>query len=185
MTLRRLYKSNSDNHFYTTSESEANNATAHGYVRQKSPGKVVESSIDCNCKNNFIPIYRVHLADHTRQFESYIYTKSKEEADELVSKYYYNNEVIEYYCSSIYGECGATEPLIRIWRKNHKYDHYYSSNFEEYFRIYKENRSNSSSVPIYEGLLCYIWPIWRQWKNKSICFFKGKFVKRRCVAFQS
>lgn len=158
VALQRLYRSKSDNHFYTTSEPQADNATARGYVRQKSPGKVAKSETDCNCEYNFIPIYRVHYADHNSLLENYFFTERREEANKFVSVYGYNNEGIEFYCSRIYGHCGATQQLVRFWRGN---DHYYGSNNTEAEVIFEESFRNLTGVIKAERSLCYIWP-WRK-----------------------
>ncbi|XP_037024587.1 cell wall integrity and stress response component 4-like isoform X2 [Bradysia coprophila] len=145
--LWRLYRPLSNNHFYTTSESEAHNAVlSYSYLREGSPGTVAESASDCTCEKNFVPVYRLYrpgiLDDH-------FYTASEDEAIKAQSTYGYIREGIEYYCSLNGDVCGATRPLYRYWRGT---DHFYTSNIDE---------GNRNVIPFggtYEGIICYIWP---------------------------
>lgn len=147
MPLWRLYRPLSANHFYTTSEPEAQNAVrAYSYVREGSPGKVVKSASDCKCEKNFVAIYRLYKPGN---FDDHFYTASEDEAINAQSKYGYNREGIEYYCSLTRDVCGATIPLYRYWRGT---DHFYTASIEE---------GNRNVIPyggIYEGIICYIWP---------------------------
>ncbi|KAG4072459.1 hypothetical protein HA402_004391 [Bradysia odoriphaga] len=145
--LWRLYRPLSNNHFYTTSEPEAQNAvSAYSYVREGSSGTVAKSASDCSCERNFVPVYRLYRPG---RLDDHFYTASEDEAIKAQSTYGYTREGIEYYCSLTRDACGATIPLYRYWRGT---DHFYTANIDE---------GNRNVIPfggIFEGIVCYIWP---------------------------
>ncbi|XP_037040618.1 uncharacterized protein LOC119077498 [Bradysia coprophila] len=143
--LLRLYGPATMDHFYTTSEPEAQNAS--GYGRETSPGKVVTSATDCSCGNEFVPIYRLRKTFFNLVLDHF-YTNSDYEANNAAG---YNRDGIGFYCSPTKDLCGASIPLYRYWRVFFT-DHFYTSDIEE---------GNKNVIPFggkYEGIMCYIWP---------------------------
>lgn len=150
VTLLRLFRSETDNHFYTNSETEAQNSvTSLNYVREQSPGRIVLSASDCSCGKNFIAIHRLYKIDRNGSKEDHLYTNSTQESYNAVNGLGYIRESVGFYCSPNQFYCGATIPLYRYYRG---FDHFYTTDLDE------GNESIKSTGGKYEGILCYIWP---------------------------
>lgn len=128
----------SDDHFYTASLPEADNAViTYGYQYQNSPGLVATSANDCLCGASLKPVYRLYrTGDH-------FYTIDESEAIGAVNDYGYVQEGIGFYCSDQLGYCGATLPLYRYQRNA---EHFYTTDPTEV---------NGT----FELIACYIWPV--------------------------
>lgn len=140
MTLYRLYNPSSDDHFYTASLSEAENAViTYSYIREISSGLVATSANDCLCGASFRPVYRLYRSgDH-------FYTSNEAEAVDAVNIYGYMREGIAFYCADQLNYCGATLPLYRYQRNA---EHFYTTN----------PTADAALLGTYEGITCYIWP---------------------------
>ncbi|XP_037032422.1 integumentary mucin C.1-like [Bradysia coprophila] len=136
VTLYQLYKSSMNDHFYTSTSSEADSAvTTYGYTKLNSPGLVALSQ-NCSCGvASLVPTYRLYGSN------DHFYTTSKAEADYAVT-IGYKREGIAWYCSPQMDLCGATLALYRYINNG---DHNYVTN-------------SSQGEGTFEGITCYMWP---------------------------
>jgi len=144
VTLYRLYKPSSDDHFYTTNHAEAMNAAQKlGYVMEGSPGRVSPGP-----SANLIPVHRLYKPGAK---DDHFYTQNEGEAVNAATRLGYVREGVAFYCPPAHAanSCGASAPFHRYWRGT---DHFYTTN-------QAEGTNNVVRVGgSYEGVLCHIWP---------------------------
>lgn len=150
--IYRLYNAKSDDHFYTTSLGEANNAAnTLGYQHEGSVGSVLPPTAVCSCYDTYVPVYRLYKPG---QKDDHFYTTSVAEASTAAQTLQYRWEGIAFYCATSQGECGDCGSKVPLYRYNRNIDHFYTTSLNEAF---------SNVIPYggkYEGILCYIWIKW-------------------------
>ncbi|KAG6891436.1 hypothetical protein C0992_006695 [Termitomyces sp. T32_za158] len=116
----RLYNPQIIDHFYTTSNNEANRAAARGYTREG-----ISSEIFRTQQRGTVPFYRLYSASATDHF----YTTSASEANSAVQNLGYMSQGIAGY---IYpnGNCRDTVPLYRLYSASGT-DHFYTTSAAE------------------------------------------------------
>lgn len=143
--MYRLYRPGTDNHFYTISITEADNAANKlAFIREYSPGLVARSAHDCLCGISLKPVFRLYRPQTETTYDDHFYTLSELEANNAVSNLSYRREGIAFYCSDTINYCGATLPLYRYIRG---VEHFYTTSLSEVNTV----------VGTYEGITCYIW----------------------------
>lgn len=141
--LLRLYNGAAKDHFYTTSESEANNAAkVHRYTLEG-----LQCNIFTQQYERTVPLYRLYkgaAADH-------FYTTSADEKDSAIARYKYSFEGITGY---VYpdGASMGTVSLYRLCKGGGDADHFYTTSAAE-----KDNAVARYKYS-FEGIACYVYP---------------------------
>lgn len=147
--LYRLYNPSRDDHFYTTTVSEVNNAVnTLGYYKEGISGWVFPSTADCSCNEAYIPVYRLFKAGKK---SDHFYTTSVAEASNAAQNLQYKWEGVAFYCATKQGDCKDCGSKAAFYRYYRNIDHFYTTSLNEGF---------SNVIPYggkYEGILCYIW----------------------------
>ncbi|KAL0958593.1 hypothetical protein HGRIS_013934 [Hohenbuehelia grisea] len=117
--LFRLYHSSSNNHFYTTSEVEANNAEKKlGYTREGSASFILPTA-----SPHTTPLYRLWSVGASDHF----YTTSNDEANSATKLGYTREGIAGHVYKST--NCGGRE-LFRFWNGAVS-DHFYTTDKKE------------------------------------------------------
>ncbi|KAI1798282.1 hypothetical protein LXA43DRAFT_1088404 [Ganoderma leucocontextum] len=144
--LLRGYSAQHEDHFYTTSASQMDNAIRNDAYVSQGDAALVFPTADGPSIPGAIPLYR--MWSPTRQ--DHFYTASAAQRDNAVQKHGYTDEGVAAY---VYGTqlCGSV-PLYRTFDPV-AYDHFYTANETEKFDFI-DNRGY-----VDEGTAAFVFPV--------------------------
>lgn len=144
--LYRLYNPSIDDHFYTTSQSEANNAVKVAGYRMEGPACYVfdpQANIQ-SLPNGVKPLNRIY----NPAINAHFYTASQNEASNAIANAGYKSEGIACY---VYDSVQATAvPLYRLYHQA-KGHHFYTASLNEADKAVATDGYTS------EGIACYVY----------------------------